>query len=216
MTEHRTMNTVIHAAFRRDLARFDEALAGFSRGSRARTDQLNGAWSNFSHQLHHHHADEETIFWPALGELGVNESLMGDLQGEHAEMLNALEAADAAMNTLHGAPSEENAARAHSTMGELTRVLVNHLDHEERDLEPIAAVHGASPPMKAAQKAVRKAHKGQAGTFFTWLLDGADPNTKASLRRDIPPHVLFFISRIGGRDYRRRIAPVWAVPAANR
>ena len=34
MTEHKTMNTVIHAAFRRDLARFGDALGSFPAGSR--------------------------------------------------------------------------------------------------------------------------------------------------------------------------------------
>jgi len=34
VTEHRTMNTIAHAAFRRDLARFDAALAVFPAGSR--------------------------------------------------------------------------------------------------------------------------------------------------------------------------------------
>jgi hypothetical protein len=46
MTEHKTRNTVIHAAFRRDLARFDNALGGFPAGSRTRADQLDGAWDN--------------------------------------------------------------------------------------------------------------------------------------------------------------------------
>ena len=64
--------------------------------------------------------------------------------------------------------------------------------------------------MEACQKAVRKAHKGNSGTFFTWLLDGADPDAKAGLRREVPPPVLFVISRIGGRDYTRHIASVWS------
>jgi hypothetical protein len=40
MTEHKTMNTIVHAAFRRDLARFDAGLAAFPAGSRSRADQL--------------------------------------------------------------------------------------------------------------------------------------------------------------------------------
>ena len=94
MTEHLTMNTVIHAAFRRDLVRFDTALATFPDGSQERADQLVAAWDNYSHQLHHHHQDEETIFWPAFRELGADESLTSDLGGEHAQMLSALDHAD--------------------------------------------------------------------------------------------------------------------------
>ncbi|HEV3369977.1 MAG TPA: hemerythrin domain-containing protein [Acidimicrobiales bacterium] len=210
MTEHKTMNTVIHAAFRRDLARFGDALGGFPAGSRTRADQLKGAWDNFSYQLHHHHEDEETIFWPELRQLGATDSLMGELESEHAQMLSALDASDAAMKAFHGDPSAENASTAQSTITDLGGVILSHLDHEERDLEPIAAANPGSPQMKAAQKAVRKAHKGNTGTFFTWLLDGADPDARAGLRREIPPPVLFVIVRVGGRDYNRRIAPVWA------
>ena len=210
MTEHKTMNTVIHAAFRRDLARFDNALGGFPAGSRTRADQLDGAWDNFSYQLHHHHEDEETIFWPELRQLGASESLMSELESEHAQMLSALDAADAAMKVFHAGPSEESASTARSTIGDLGGVILSHLVHEEQDLEPIAAAHPDSPQMQAAQKAVRKAHKGNTGTFFTWLLDGADLDARAELRRELPPPVLFVIVRVGGRDYNRRIAPVWA------
>jgi hypothetical protein len=210
MTEYKTMNTVIHAAFRRDLGRFDDALVGFSPGSRHRANQLDGAWNNLSYQLQTHHEDEETIFWPALRELGVSDSLRGELENEHAQMLSALDKADAAMKDFHAAPSEENASRAHATITELETVALSHLAHEERDMEPIAAAHRLSPEMKAAQKGVRKAHKGQAGTFFAWLLDGASNDAKAGLRREVPPAVLLVARPIGGRDYRRRIAPVWA------
>jgi hypothetical protein len=139
---------------------------------------------------------------------------MGELENEHAQMLSALDAADAAMKEFRGAPSQENVSRAHTTITELERVISSHLAHEERDAEPIAAAHRSSPEMKAAQKAVRKAHKGQTGTFFAWLLDGANGDAQAGLRREVPPAVLLVASRIGGRDYRRRIAPVWVTAAA--
>ncbi len=208
MTEHKTMNGVIHSAFRRDLARFDDALGGFSPVAGPKW-QLEAAWSNLSSQLHHHHEDEETIFWPTLRELGANSSLIGELQGEHAQMMCALNAADAAMKAFHAEPSQENASKAHATVTELNRVTLSHLAHEEQDLEPIAAAHLSSSQMKAAQKAVRRAHKGETGNFFAWLLDDADLDTKAGLRREVPPPVLFVISRVGGHDYRRRIAPTW-------
>jgi hypothetical protein len=209
-TGHQTMNTIIHAAFRRDLARFDAALAAFPAGSTARADQLGRAWDNYSFQLHHHHEDEETIFWPALRELGADESMVGDLDGEHARMLAALGEADAAMQAFRGAPTAENAAAARVAVGALGTVLLDHLAHEERDLEPFSARHHATPQIKAAQTAVRKAHKGNAGTFMAWLQDGADPAAAAALRREVPAPVLWLVTRTAGRRYRTKIAPAWA------
>lgn len=210
MTEHTSMNTVIHAAFRRDFERFDRALATFPAGSRHRADQLAAAWENLDFQLHHHHQDEETIFFPTLRELGADQSLVSDLEGEHAGMVTALDAATASMKEFHADPTAGNAAAARSAISDLNDSFNAHVAHEERDLEPFAVSQKGTPGMKAAQTAVRKAHKGSSGTFFAWLMDGADPEASDALRHEVPPPVLFVVGRLGGRDYRRRIASVWA------
>jgi hypothetical protein len=209
MTEHQTMNTVIHAAFRRDLGRFDTALAGFPAGSEERAEELGRAWTNLADQLHHHHEDEETIFWPVMREFGADEPLMAALEAEHAAMIGALTTAATSMTALSHEPSRENLAAARQDVAALRTVVDDHLAHEERDLEPVAAANLDSPRMKAAEVAVRKAHKGGAGTFFAWLLDDADESARAALRGFIPTPVLFVISRVGGRAYNRRIATVW-------
>lgn len=210
MTDHMTLNTVIHAAFRRDLQRFDQAFAAFPDQSQQRADQLVGAWDNFSHQLHHHHQDEETIFWPAFQQLGADDALTSDLGGEHARMLDALDHADAVVRRLAHDPSRSQAAAARAAVGELSEVLLDHLAHEEAELEPWAAEHTETPQFRAARVAVRKAHKGESGTFVAWLMDGAGPEELEGLRREIPRPVVSVLNRVPGRNYRRTIAPVWA------
>ena len=209
MTENRTMNTVIHAAIRRDVARFDAALAAFPAGSQQRAEELNRAWKNLASQVHHHHEDEETIYWPAFRALGADQALVTDLDGEHERMQGALAVAGAVMQELRAAPTADNAESARAAIRALDAVLTEHFTHEERDLEPFAASHRGTPEIKQAQAQVRKAHQGEAGTFAAWLLDGADDDTKALLRKEIPPPVLFVLSRIPGRRYNQEIAPVW-------
>jgi hemerythrin-like domain-containing protein len=209
MAEHLTMNTVIHAAIRRDVARFDAALAAFPDGSQQRAEELNRAWKNFAFQIHHHHDDEESIFWPAFRALGADEALVSDLDGEHERMQGALAVADSVMQEFRATPTAANAESVRAAIRALDAVLNEHFTHEERDLEPFAAGHRETPEMKQAQATVRKAHKGEAGTFAAWLLDGADDDAKARLRKEIPPPVLFVLSRIPGRHYNRDIAPVW-------
>lgn len=70
------MNRVIHGAFRRDLLRFDQALAAFPEGSAERAEQL-----------------------------GAEDLLVGDLHGEHATMLVAVDNATAAMRQLVANPT---------------------------------------------------------------------------------------------------------------
>ena len=126
-------------------------------------------------------------------------------------MAAALDAATTAMTALHQSPSADNASAARESMAAFGTIMTDHLDHEERDLEPFTAANfKGTPQAKAAQAAVRKSMKGQAGTFFAWLSDGAGPGERAALTKEIPAPVLFVIKGVGGRDYRRRIAAVWS------
>jgi hypothetical protein len=210
MTEHKTMNTIIHAAFRRDLARFEAALAAFPVEGRGRAAELKSAWDNYAFQLHHHHEDEETIFWPALQAVGADLSLVEDLDGEHEAMKAALDEADVAMTRFAEDPVPDEIEGAARAIEHLRVVLLDHLAHEERDMEPISARYHQSPPLLAAQKSVRKAHRGNMGVFFAWLQDGADADARAALRREVPAPVLLVITALAGRRYRRTIAPAWS------
>jgi hypothetical protein len=209
-TTHRTMNTIIHAAFRRDLHRLVDALDRFPADSWERADQLIAAWRNVAHQLHVHHWDEQTLFWPAFVELGVDCSLMEELEREHDRMAAALLTAEQAMEGFALYPTATNAAAAGCAVGELHRVLDEHLSHEERDLEPFGASHKDTPQHKAAVARARKSHTEGVGTFFSWLSDTDDPDIAVALRREVPAPVLFLLTKVGGRRYTRRSAATWS------
>jgi hypothetical protein len=89
VAKHLSLNTVIHAAVRRDLGRFNVALDTFPVGSKDRAAELEGAWQNLDKQLYHHHHGEETIIWPAL-RVRADVSLVTDLDGEHQRMAEAM------------------------------------------------------------------------------------------------------------------------------
>lgn len=209
MTEHRTLNTVVHAAFRRTIARFDGALAAFPDGSQQRAVQLKRAWDFFEEELHHHHDYEEEYFWPALQQTDADLSAVAELDSEHDAMREALGHATQAMVVLRAIPTTDNAVSARAAVAHLGEVLLNHLSHEERDLEPISAAYQDAPPMKAALKQVKKAHLKSMGNFVEWLQDGADAADLAGMRKELPPPVIFLFGKIAGRRYRREIAPTW-------
>lgn len=206
----RSMNTVIHAAFRRDLRRFDAALAELGPGDRQRGDALSRAWQHYAGQLQQHHDGEEEIFFPALGRVAPVTALIADLEAEHGALLSALTAADTAMRNLRAAPDTARLQAARDAMSTFRQVLDAHLSHEERDFEPLARQYAQAPEMKAAEKAIRQRHRADSGDFFCWLLDGAAPEDAAALRRLIPAPVLRAATLVGGRAYKSRIAPVWA------
>jgi len=134
------MNTVIHAAVRRDIARLGHALDALPVGSRERAAELDAAWRHLDGQLYHHHHGEETIFWPALRELGADESLVGDLGGEHERMAEAMTRTRVAMAAMSADPSEERIAEASVSPVRETDGTITGYVAVERDVTPERAL----------------------------------------------------------------------------
>jgi len=211
MAKHLTMNTVIHAAVRRDLRRFTAALDAFPVGSRERARELSRAWQHLDRQLYHHHHGEETIFWPALREVGADESLVTDLGGEHDRMAEAMKNISAAVAELVAEPGTTHVEQTRQAFVELGQAVETHFAHEEADLEAFTASVSDTVPMRKAQQQVRRSQSPtQLGGYLAWLQDEADADALAYLKAAIPRPLLVIVSRLLGRRYRREIAPIWA------
>jgi DUF438 domain-containing protein len=210
MTKHLSLNTVIHAAVRRDLSRFNAALDAFPVGSKQRAAELQVAWQNLDKQLYHHHHGEETVFWPALRELGADVSLVSDLDGEHQQMAEAMAETRTAMTKFAADPGAEQLAAVKAAFAELSAVIDAHFTHEEHDLEPMLATAVETLQWKQAQRAIRRTMSlPEVGTYLAWLQDGADPDSREFLSHEFPRPVLTVLPRLLGRPYSRRIASVW-------
>ena len=205
-----TMNEIIHAAVRRDLARMEAALRGFPDGNGERARQLQRAWDSLWEQLHHHHESEDAYVWPYVRSLGVLPAeLVDTMEAEHVAMAAAMTEASAAVKALVSDPRSEVAGRAADLVAEAARVTDAHLVHEERDVMPTIVERAETPEWKSVEKQLRKGSPALAGRMFAWMEDSADDRTQASLRATVPPPVLFVLSRLLGRSYHREVAPVW-------
>ena len=204
-----SMNKVIHAAVRRDLERFITALARFPAGDRARARQLETAWVNFDQQLTTHHEGEHTIAWPALEAVGVSKELLATLDAEHESMAAALTDARTTIGALTRTAEAEQTTAALAACRALKAVTVAHLDHEEAEIEDVYLANREAPELKAMGKAFGKVSPARGGRFFAWLLDGASPEERKAVTREVPGPVVFVIGGIFGRAYRKTVAPVW-------
>ena len=211
-----SMNKVIHGAFRRDLDRFIAALAAFQPGDRARATALGTAWANFDDQLTYHHEGEHEIAWPALAAVGVSPELLAAMDAEHETMAAALAQTRTAMAALLRDPGAGQVESAQAAFRTLQAVTVQHLDHEESELEPVYQAKRDTPEIKAMGRAFGKSGLARGGRFFTWVLDGASGEEEAAVRAEVPGPVIAVIGGIFGRGYRRDIAPVWAGSDAQR
>jgi hypothetical protein len=88
-------------------------------------------------------------------------------------------------------------------------VITGHLDHEERDVEPLIRAQAESPEWKAVERRFREGGVTRGGNMMAWLQDGGSPDAQAALRATIPPPVLFVLGRVFGRRYHKEIAPIW-------
>ena len=180
-----SMNKVIHAAFRRDLERFVGALQKLSPGDQVRARQLGTAWANFDAQLTRHHEGEHEIAWPALQSIGVTSDVVATMDAEHEVMAAALDEARSAMDALVRDPGVEQSRAALAALERLRSVTVQHLDHEEAELEPVYLQNRDTPEMKAMGRAFGKVGPREGGQFFAWLGDGA---SAGRTRGDDPGH----------------------------
>jgi hypothetical protein len=204
-----SMNKVIHAAIRRDLDRFETALESFPPGDAARAESLAKAWDNFDDELTTHHTGEHEIAWPALVQVGVTRETLAQMDAEHETMAAALGEANGAIAALRMRPGSEEVATALSAVQQLRKVTLDHLDHEEQEIEPVYLANTDSPAMKdMARKFSRAQSLPRAGRFFAWVTDGATAEERAAVADTVPKPVLALLG-VFGRGYRKKVAPTW-------
>jgi hemerythrin-like domain-containing protein len=204
-----TMNRVIHAAVRRDLARLEAALDAAPDGDRVRASQLKAAYANLYRELKHHHIGEDTFVFPFLARVEGASDLVRVMEEEHEAMATALTEAGMAMSAyaLTGSAADAHAAR--DAVLRAHQVVERHLHHEEVDFEPLMLPHLESPDWKAVEKQLRPASLADTGRWMAWVQDGMPAEERAYFRSTIPVPVSFLLSRVAGRSYYREVAPAW-------
>lgn len=204
-----TMNRVIHAAVRRDLARLESALAAAADGDLARADQLQVAYANLHRQLKHHHEGEDAYVFPFLEKVAGASELVQVMESEHQAMADALDEAGAAIDAYALTGSARDAQVARDAVVSAREVVERHLHHEEDELEPLLLPYLQTPEWKTVEKRLRPASLAESGRFMAWIQDGMPEDARAHLRSTIPAPVTFLLSRLAGRSYYRDIAPAW-------
>jgi hemerythrin-like domain-containing protein len=203
------MNKVIHQAVRRDLARLEAALAAARDGDMARARQLERAYGNLHRELIQHHEGEDRVIFPYLAGAGVPSDLLTAMDDEHHAMADALGETRQALSAYASSGSAADAQKARASVARTKTVVDRHLDHEERELEPLLEPHLESDGWKAVQKRVRPTSLAVTGRFLAWIQDGMSNEGRAYLRATIPPPVTAVLGRVAGRAYHRDVAPAW-------
>ena len=204
-----SMNQIIHAAVRRDVARTEQALRALGDGDTARAREVQVAWRNLVRELTHHHEAEDEHVWPFLQSRGVEMTLLEQMEAEHVAMKTALASVSERLEALVAATTAADATAAADEVSRAEVVINGHLDHEESDVEgPMADLHDDAE-FKALSKKLRPASLVDAANALAWMQDGAGERERSSLRATIPGPVVAILARFVARRYRREVAPVW-------
>lgn len=182
----------MHAAFRRDLDRL------VSQAHAPSQHTLDG-WDVLRRQLESHHRGEDEDLWPVLRE-HVNTPVIDDMEHEHAMVPPAL---DAVQRAIDGNGSFDAQAR------ELQRLVVEHLDHEERTALPLVAAYLSAQEWHDWLVKERSRHQPKERVeFLSWVLDDADEDNAETVLRELPPPGRVVYRRVLAPRYRRR--QLWA------
>jgi hypothetical protein len=131
------------------------------------------------------------------------------MDAEHDKMAAALASARSAIGALRSTAGADEAAAARAAVQELQAVTVQHLDHEEAEIEPVYLAKKDTAEIKAMGRKFGQVSPTRGGRFFAWVTDGAEPDELAAITGTIPAPVLMIISGVFGRGYRKNVAPVW-------
>jgi DUF438 domain-containing protein len=208
------MNRLIHQAVRRDFDRLTKALSSYGGTHPEKAKALDRAYAQLQAQLTRHHQQEDALIWPMLAHMGVDQTLLSTMESEHEDMSAALKETSAAMKTFGAGGSATDLGPARESLKRTRAVVLEHLDHEERELEPVMLPHLGSDEWKEVERKLRKEPPRVAGQFFAWITDGMTEEGRSYLKGTVPSPVVFVFSRVLGRRYHKDIAPVWHGEAA--
>lgn len=195
-----SMNTNMHAAFMREIARIQTAVNAADLSDAARCAQIKQRFDFFSETLHHHHEGEDTYMFDAVkpAATAAEVAILDQLEAEHQTMLEALSSLDTAFASL-GAASDTTAIS--NLLDALRDVLKQHCDHEEREGMAIVQKYLTHEQMKAFSAFTRESANSML--VLPWVCDGADSSVADSTWGMLPPPVRLVVKPMMTRKYEK-------------
>jgi hemerythrin-like domain-containing protein len=211
LPDHLAPVTAGHRAFRRDTARFVQALGQVDPRDDDTIASLQAWFVAAVEALHHHHTIEDEIMWPALRErspaFAVADPVM---QAEHEALDAAMTAAAAAVARLSSAPSSQREAARRDAEEQVVRlraILVEHLADEEATALPLLGEAFTVEEHAALGARVHDLFTPKELAFgLCWYLDAATPREREVILSELPLPVRLLQRLVLRRRYERLAA----------
>ncbi|MCD4527061.1 hemerythrin domain-containing protein [Nocardioides sp. cx-173] len=215
-----SMMYALHHGFRRDLARFHEAVLRTPLSQAGTWQALLERWDLFALLLHDHHHKEDEHLWPLLrGRVDASGDAEGArvldaMEDEHARIDPLLEAVRSGFKSLAGGPSETGRHGLVADLEQVRELLGAHLGHEERDAIAILQRYVPGDEWARVERAKFRGGLGPRDLLrlVPWCLEGLPPQVASGLLTAAGPpfRVVLWLGR--GRFHRLERAAFAFVP----
>jgi hemerythrin-like domain-containing protein len=196
---------IVHRTFR---AAYDESarlVRANPTPSAARVDFLADHIDFGLSLLHHHHESEDELLYPLLvARVPEQAARTSEVEREHELIADAVDRASTRCAIWRGSPSAESGEALAAALDELNTTLQPHLDHEEREVVPLAAVTLTEAEWDALGEHTRsRIPRDRIPIAFGMLLEPLDETERATIKSELPLPVRLLFGPLIQRPWRR-------------
>ncbi len=207
---------VVHTALLREFRLAPLAVSGVPDGDRARARRVTEHLTVLNDLLHHHHDGEDTLLWPRLNERApaAATSLLTLMRSQHAAIEVALSGVRPALQAWTRDPDTQARDRLADALSDLHAHPVEHLDLEEREVLPLAAIDLTGQEWhELGEAAVATIPKSKLALVFGMFAYEADPEVLRAMLRAAPMLPRRILPRLAPFLYARHATRLYGTPA---
>jgi len=158
--------------------------------------------------LHHHHEDEDELLYPKLIERVPEQAPMTEkVEHEHLAIKTALDEASAACAAWRQRPSAETGEALAAALDHLNTVAQPHLDDEEQEVVPLAAVTLTQQEWdEMGKRGADWIPRNKRGVAFGMMLEPLDEADRAYMMKHVPAPVRMLFPLLVERPWKKYAA----------
>jgi len=199
---------IIHKTFRRAFEESAQLVRANPSPSAGRVTFLSLHIDFRLNMLHYHHEGEDEILYPLLVERVPDHAARTEqIDHEHQEVKGAIDNAQAACAQWRSAATSESAEALTTSLDGLNSSLMPHLDNEEREIVPLAAVTVTQKEWDAlAKHGIASIPANKKLIAFGMILEPLSATDRTYMLSNLPPPVKLLYRFVGERQWKKYAA----------
>jgi iron-sulfur cluster repair protein YtfE (RIC family) len=204
---------LVHRAFRREFDSIPDLIAGVALGDTFRAKVVADHMTFMIGGLHHHHAAEDELVWPVLlARVPTRQAEIERMEAQHVGIAAPMVRLESDLSEWRTTADQSTRDRLLASVADLTCVLVEHLDDEERIGLPIIEEYLTEAEWQATVKRgasfLSKQHPRMGIVLSGLVLEHSTPEEQRRFLSGVPFPLRLLVRLFGPRmtaSYRRRL-----------